>query len=68
MQNFTNLAKKHAALLAYVLGIVVLLVGPQYLGLVEDTNALTQNIILILTALGVGIGEHIEYDRKPPDP
>ncbi len=58
-----NLLKKHAALIVAFVGFISILFGPDYLGLVEDQKQFAEMVLAVLTTIGVGIGEHIEYDR-----
>lgn len=62
-----NLVKKHAALIVAIIGLLAILFGPQYMGLVEDQEQFVQMALGVLTALGVGVGEHIDYDKESDD-
>lgn len=59
-----NLARKHAALIVAVIGVLAIIFGPDYLGLVEDQKAFAELALGVLTALGVGVGEHVTYDKE----
>ena len=44
---------RYRKLIAAAVGVVAILFGPQFLGLAENTEQLTQMILGLLTALGV---------------
>ena len=59
-----NTVRKHAALIVAIVGLAAILFGPQYFGLVDDQEQFAQMALSVLTALGVGVGENINYDKE----
>lgn len=47
-----NIAK-YSKLIAAIVGVVAIIIGPDMLGLAADTQAAAQNILGLLTAFGV---------------
>lgn len=61
-----DLAKKHLALIVAAIGVVAVLVGPNYFG-IADPASFTEMVLGFLTIIGVGIGEQVTPGTKPPN-
>lgn len=44
---------KYSKLIAAIVGLAVIIVGPEFLDLTENTELVTQSVLALLTAFGV---------------